>query len=197
MLKNCSKCRIWIFGILEFFTNFWPIKSDLSGNTVGPQASGFQKLFQIWPFLAFLMKNCIRSSLRSPCWMRLFLWFSNTVQSGYVAPGFLVVFCAPLCRGLLFSFDDSCDNIISLGCRQMVQDLIHFDTWHFALVTTCVCTTVTPCFPPSSSWTVLNQGNTRGEEDPRQLYGQFAFNSAQSVHKRTSNYQTISLFIFT
>ena len=109
--------------------------------------------------------------------MRLFLWFSNTVQSGYVAPGFLVVFCAPLCRGLLFSFDDSCDNIISLGCRQMVQDLIHFDTWHFALVTTCVCTTVTPCFPPSSSWTVLNQGNTRGEEDPRQLYGQFAFNS--------------------
>ena len=50
------------------------------------------------------------------------------MKSGDVAPGFLVVFCASLCQGLLFSFDDSCDNIISLGCRQMVQDLIHFDT---------------------------------------------------------------------
>ena len=32
------------FLILAFSTNFCPIKTDMSGNTVGPQASGFQKL---------------------------------------------------------------------------------------------------------------------------------------------------------
>ena len=31
------------FSILAFFTNFCPIKSDLSGNTVWPQPSGFSK----------------------------------------------------------------------------------------------------------------------------------------------------------
>ena len=38
--------------------NFCPIKSDLSGNTVWPQASGFQKLTKIDHFLAFLMNFC-------------------------------------------------------------------------------------------------------------------------------------------
>ena len=32
------------FLILAFFTNFCPNKTDLSGNTVWPQASDFQKL---------------------------------------------------------------------------------------------------------------------------------------------------------
>ena len=32
------------FSILTFSTIFYPIKSDLSGNTVWPQPSGFQKL---------------------------------------------------------------------------------------------------------------------------------------------------------
>ena len=32
------------FLILSFSTNFCPIKSDLAGNTVCPQALGFQKL---------------------------------------------------------------------------------------------------------------------------------------------------------
>ena len=41
LFENFSKCRIWI---LAFSTNFCPIKSDLSGNTVWPQASDFQKL---------------------------------------------------------------------------------------------------------------------------------------------------------
>ena len=39
--ENYLKCCIWI---LAFSTNFCPIKTDLSGNTVWPQASGFQKL---------------------------------------------------------------------------------------------------------------------------------------------------------
>ena len=42
-------------------------------------------------FLAFLMnfcppKICKRSSLRSQCWMRLFLWFSNTVHYREINP---------------------------------------------------------------------------------------------------------------
>ena len=38
LFKNYSKCGIWI---LEFW-HFLPIKTDLSGNTVWPQASGYQ-----------------------------------------------------------------------------------------------------------------------------------------------------------
>ena len=58
LFENYSKCRIWIFGILAFSTNFCPIKIDLSGNTVWPQASGFQKLAKIDHFLAFLINFC-------------------------------------------------------------------------------------------------------------------------------------------
>ena len=42
-----------IFWILAFFTNFCPIKTDLSGNTVWPQASGFQKLAKMDHFWHF------------------------------------------------------------------------------------------------------------------------------------------------
>ena len=43
---------------------FGPIKPDWPRNV---------------PFWAFLMNFCKLSSLRSQCWMRLFLWISNTV----------------------------------------------------------------------------------------------------------------------
>ena len=33
--------------ILAFFTNFYPIKIDMSGNTDWPQATGFQKLAKL------------------------------------------------------------------------------------------------------------------------------------------------------
>ena len=75
LFENYSKCRIWI---LAFSTNFCPIKTDLSGNTVWQQALGFQKLAKMDHFVH---SKCKRSSLRSQCWMRLFLWFSNTVSS--------------------------------------------------------------------------------------------------------------------
>ena len=68
-----------IFLISAFSTNFWPIKTDLSGNSVWPQASNFQKLAKLdhfWHFLwTFVHSKSKRSSLRSQCWMRLFLWF--------------------------------------------------------------------------------------------------------------------------
>ena len=44
VFENYSKCRIIIFLILALSTNFCPIISDLSGNTVLLQASDFQKL---------------------------------------------------------------------------------------------------------------------------------------------------------
>ena len=45
----------FIFGIFhQFLSNF---KSDLSGNAVRPQASGFQKLTKI-AFLTFLINYC-------------------------------------------------------------------------------------------------------------------------------------------
>ena len=81
-LLKMSHLNFWI---LAFYTNFCPIKIDPSGNTVWPQASGFQKLAKmdyLWHFHStFVLLKCKRSSLRSQCWMRLFLWFSNTVYS--------------------------------------------------------------------------------------------------------------------
>ena len=50
LFKNYPKCRIWI---LAFSTNFCPIKTDLSGNTVWQLASGFQKLAKMDHFCHF------------------------------------------------------------------------------------------------------------------------------------------------
>ena len=66
VFENQPISRIWI---LAFSTNFCPIQSDLSGNIVWPQASGFQKLAKIghfWHFwLTFVHSKCKHSSLRS------------------------------------------------------------------------------------------------------------------------------------
>ena len=85
--------------ILAFSTNFCPIKTDLSGNTVWPQASDFQKLAKLAIFgilkLSFVHSKCNHSSLRSQCWMRPFLWFSNTVRVIWLLSFFS---CVPNCR---------------------------------------------------------------------------------------------------
>ena len=59
------------FNFWPFPPIFWPIITDLSGNIVWSQIEQFW-----WTFVYSKFK---RSSLRSQCWMRLFLWFSNTV----------------------------------------------------------------------------------------------------------------------
>ena len=78
------KMSHYTFWVLAFFTNFCSIESDLSGNTVWPQASGFEKLAKMdnfWHFqFTFVHSKWKRNSLRLQCWMRLFLWFSNTVH---------------------------------------------------------------------------------------------------------------------
>ena len=56
---------------LEFSTNFCPIKVDLCGNTIWPQALSFPKLDKFWQFLwTFVHSESKCSSLRSQCWMR-------------------------------------------------------------------------------------------------------------------------------
>ena len=85
MLENHSKCLVLI---LAFSTKFCPIKSDLSGNTVWPQPSGFQKLAKWTIFGIFnellATQKCKRSSLRSQCWMRLFLIFKHCGEAGKI-----------------------------------------------------------------------------------------------------------------
>ena len=44
---------VFDFRILAFSTNFCPIKTDMSGNTVWLQASGFQKLARMDKFWHF------------------------------------------------------------------------------------------------------------------------------------------------
>ena len=67
LFENYSKCRIWYFWILAFSTNFCPIRTVLSGNTVWPQASGFQKLAKLtifWHFLStFVHSKCKRNNV--------------------------------------------------------------------------------------------------------------------------------------
>ena len=107
LFENYSKCRIWIFGILEFFTNFCPIKIDLPGNTVWPQASGFQKLAKIdifwhfllpllstqnvnvarsarnveWDFFCDFQTPCIRCIFEEPKSIRLDIWISRSFKT--------------------------------------------------------------------------------------------------------------------
>ena len=75
VFENHPKCRN--FSIWAFSTNLCPIKSDLSGNIVWLQFSGFPNLAKIDHFGTFneLLSTQNDSSLRSQCWMRLFLWF--------------------------------------------------------------------------------------------------------------------------
>ena len=86
-----NKCTVFenhpkvAFEFWHFPPIFGPIIIDLSGTTVWQQASGFQKLAKMDHFGYFWWTfdhlKCKHSSLRSQCWMRLFLWFSNTVES--------------------------------------------------------------------------------------------------------------------
>ena len=57
VFENHPKRHICIFSILAFSTNF-RIKINLSGNSVWPQALGFQKLAKLDHFWHFLMDFC-------------------------------------------------------------------------------------------------------------------------------------------
>ena len=85
LFENNSKCRIWIL-ILAFSTNICPIKSDLSGNTVWPQASGSQKLanldhFGIFNYFLSTQNVNVARLARNVEWDFFCYVFSNTVRS--------------------------------------------------------------------------------------------------------------------
>ena len=61
---------------LSFMKKEVMIKVDLSGNTVWPPASGFQKLAKI-----DLLSTHVNVARFARDWMRLFRWISNTVLS--------------------------------------------------------------------------------------------------------------------
>ena len=80
--KNYSKYRTWFFQFWHFLTIFG---HDLaSGNTVWLQAVGFSKTRQIdhfWHFWwTFVHSKYKGSSLRSQCWVRLFLRFLGNLN---------------------------------------------------------------------------------------------------------------------
>ena len=82
LFENYSKCRIWIFECWRFPPIFVLLKLTCLVILFDRKLQFF-KNSPNWQFLAFLINfshsKCKRSSLRSQCWMRLFLWFSNTV----------------------------------------------------------------------------------------------------------------------
>ena len=80
LFENHSKCRIWIFEFWHFPPIFVLLKLTCLV-TLFDRKLQFFKNSPNWLFLAFLNSKCKRSSLRSQCWMRLFLWFSNTMRA--------------------------------------------------------------------------------------------------------------------
>ena len=80
----------WQFSTVSSYHDFWhfpPIfvllKLTCLVTLFDRKLQVFKKLAKMdhfWHFfLTFVHSKCKRSSLRSQCWMRLFLWFSNTV----------------------------------------------------------------------------------------------------------------------
>ena len=82
MFVNYTKCRIWIFQ----FRHFPLLKVTCLVTLFVCKLQDFLKVAKMdnfWHFkLTFVHSKCKRSSLRSPSWMRFFLWFSNTVNDG-------------------------------------------------------------------------------------------------------------------
>ena len=63
------------------FAKSWSLRSNSVTRQVTFTRTKIGVKRQNWRYSAFFMNSkCKRSSLRSQCWMRLFLWFSNTVS---------------------------------------------------------------------------------------------------------------------
>ena len=81
LFENYSKCPIWIFEIWHFPTIFVLLKLTCLITLFDRKLQVFKDSPNwtiFWHFsLTFVHSKCKLSSLRSQCWMRLFLWFSN------------------------------------------------------------------------------------------------------------------------
>ena len=111
MFESSSKCRIWIFSLLAFAINFCLIKVICLVTLFDHKIQVFKNspkstIFGILK-LTFVYSKCKRTSLRSQSWMRLFLWFSNTMvfekycktTSSVIGPSFYC-FCSRRLRRL-------------------------------------------------------------------------------------------------
>ena len=84
LMNFCQlKCRLWIFQFWHFSPIFVQFKLTRLVTIFDRKRHVFknsQKSAIFWHFYStFVHKKCKRSSLRSQCKMRLFMWFSNTV----------------------------------------------------------------------------------------------------------------------
>ena len=103
---------MFIFG--TFQSNFIPKQ---------PQAAVFQKIVTLSIFneLKIVHSKCKRSSLRSQCWMRLFLRFSNTV--------YMIIFQGMGYGGELLDFAESTrpkSQVYVVSCR---TDILPWYVW--------------------------------------------------------------------
>ena len=83
LFENHPKCRIWILEFWHFPPIFVLLKLTCLVTLFDRKLQVFKNspkwtIFCHFP-LTFVHSKRKRSSLRSQCWMRLFLWFSNTV----------------------------------------------------------------------------------------------------------------------
>ena len=82
--SNHPKCLILMFQFWHFSPIIVLLKFTCLVTLFDRKIQVYQKIGEIarlWHFiLTFVLSKCKRSSLHSQCWMRLFLWFSNTVK---------------------------------------------------------------------------------------------------------------------
>ena len=64
---------------MKSLKKFWKVLISIEKSWKDTTRGLRLKPFLVWLKLTFVHSKCKRSSLRSQCWMRLFLWFSNTV----------------------------------------------------------------------------------------------------------------------
>ena len=117
------------FSILAFSTNFWcPIKADLSGNTVWPQASGFQKIAKLTIFGIFWL-----TFVHSKCWMRFFSVIFKHREWVEEQPFLFTEGCAawpPFPRGSSLLFMELCGFFHQL-CRWHIQEVSFYSDFYY------------------------------------------------------------------
>ena len=117
------------FLILTFSTNFCPIKTALSGNTVWLQVSGFQKLTKMdhyWHFsLTFIHSKFERNFARNFEW-DFFLIFSNTMVIQMLVTKKLKITLKWRHRATVFC---GWDNFV--GCGQRRDNFLGELSYHF------------------------------------------------------------------
>ena len=78
LFKNYSKCRIWFFKLLYFPLIFVQLKLTCLVTLFDRKLHAFKNSPK-WSILGIFHELLSTQIVTAECWMRLFLWFSNTV----------------------------------------------------------------------------------------------------------------------